>query len=543
MEKKKRKRIILIVIAILVVITALLLTFSDFLRDRLEISPDNLFPFGSPSNRQPDQGQATTTPPVTGGVRPDEFIPIERDRLRLVTSESIVGYTPLDTNRFYLSQAAIEAYNSSRGDIDVNELEVIRSPLLRAVTKQDLDVNEFQLNTTTERREISQNTIPSVHEVDMADGGENLVVRRYDRDTSSIETFVGRFIQESRPIECSTPFRSLELGETHPGVQGVRNALSVLYQQNTEPSDTITSELIDLVREFEEIENLATSTEDILSTSTLATLQTSCEVAAERLNENILPASLTGQFIDIDISDTALEPISNQMFTIRTDGQKGRGEVVQLSTPSNGEFVFESNFREWLTEWPAGSASVFLQTKPSYNAIGNTYRLEPNTNRFEKILGNKLGLLATVSPNEQYVLYSYTDDINGDTLTALLDLQTRRERVLSFATLPDKCGWSRDSRFAFCGVPRDGLEDGEPDNWFKGVTSFTDEIWVIDTQNFITRLMYSPTAVNNEQLDIYKMQVDPFENNYIYFIDKKTEYLWSLEIDGIDGRVDQVVEN
>lgn len=540
-KKKKKFKILLIILIIIGILAAVWFLFlRSFLEERFDISPENLFPFGSPSNRDQEGEGTTTTPPIGGGITEDTFQPLSRDRLRAISTSPTSGFVALETNRFYPTQESLAIYNEARGSEDIFELPVLRSPLVRHVDQRSHDISNTWMTTRIAEILLLDTLIPSPYETFFSADGRYLTTRLYDTETEFIETFVGQIPLSAEVIACDVPVdRAFVFGETHPGIRGIKVALEDLYDYQMSNNDEFDTFLAEGIRDFQLNLDLTTSTTlstlDIASTTidvpTLETLKKTCEVPQVQ-QSNLLPSSLSGIFLDSNIDFVSQNPAGLRIATLRRNGVTGPYAVNSYDLIFNeSSTIFQSQFGEWLAQW-VNNETILLQTKPSHAVLGYAYILNTVTGRLDKILGDRLGLLSLMSPDGTKLLYSATNQNNNVTQTWLLDLLTREEKLLSIRTLPDKCVWSTDSSAAFCGVPNAGLGTQEPDAWFQGRTSYSDSIWKISLDGSTERI-YDMSTGNLQDLDVYRMQYDPFEGNYLYFLDKNTNYLWSLEIDGL----------
>ena len=101
---------------------------------------------------------------------------------------------------------------------------------------------------------------------------------------------------------------------------------------------------------------------------------------------------------------------------------------------------------------------------------------------------------------------------------------------MSLQTLVEKCVWRPDSLSLYCGVPNSMAYGGEyPDVWYQGIESYTDSLWKINTRTFKEEVISDFVSEYNADLDIELINIDA-EEEYLYFIDKKTEELWSYRI-------------
>ena len=82
----------------------------------------------------------------------------------------------------------------------------------------------------------------------------------------------------------------------------------------------------------------------------------------------------------------------------------------------------------------------------------------------------------------------------------------------------------------YCAIPKSITRGTYPDLWYKGETSFSDEIWKINVESGITTKLINPiTVIGGEEIDAIKLALDADEN-YLFFVNKKDSYLWKLEL-------------
>ena len=133
-------------------------------------------------------------------------------------------------------------------------------------------------------------------------------------------------------------------------------------------------------------------------------------------------------------------------------------------------------------------------------------------------------------PNQtgERVAYSYW---SGNFKTEVINTQTRATVPLMPVTFPDKCAWGKTSRnILFCGVPHDIIGPSEPENWYRGQTTFTDTFWKFNTDSEIAQVLSEPHANYELYLDVIEPQVSP-NDDYFVFINKRDYSLWALKLE------------
>jgi hypothetical protein len=84
----------------------------------------------------------------------------------------------------------------------------------------------------------------------------------------------------------------------------------------------------------------------------------------------------------------------------------------------------------------------------------------------------------------------------------------------------------------YCGVPQTAPSGSLPDGWYQGVVSFSDDMWMINTQTGVTTLLVSPLKVAGEEIDATKLLLSPDES-FLLFVNKKDSAPWSLKLTGV----------
>jgi hypothetical protein len=94
----------------------------------------------------------------------------------------------------------------------------------------------------------------------------------------------------------------------------------------------------------------------------------------------------------------------------------------------------------------------------------------------------------------------------------------------SLKTLPEKCIWSEvDVNKIYCAVPKNLPTANYPDDWYKGLVSFDDNLWQIDTLTGETTLLLNQFGF--DIINIFKTKNEDF----LFFQNKKDGTLWSLK--------------
>lgn len=228
---------------------------------------------------------------------------------------------------------------------------------------------------------------------------------------------------------------------------------------------------------------------------------------------------LEGKVLPKNIEDVAILEDSEQALFITPSDVGVLVSTLDFSTQQINE-LFSSAFSEWLLQWPK-AGKVALTTKASYAAKGYLYSLIPGTGDLEKVLGGIKGFTTLVSPDFKHVLYS--ESVSGGMGLYLYNVKTKGSLRLSTATLPEKCVWKNNEVF-YCAVPKNIPSAKYPDDWYQGQIEFSDNIveYKVGSPNPTRTLRLDPPV------DATRLAI---EEKYLYFIDRKTGFLWALRVE------------
>ncbi|MDP3947686.1 MAG: hypothetical protein Q8Q41_03285 [bacterium] len=189
--------------------------------------------------------------------------------------------------------------------------------------------------------------------------------------------------------------------------------------------------------------------------------------------------------------------------------------------------LLASPFTDW--RLAATGNSLVLYTKASASAPGYAYTLNSSSGALTKILGPLNGLAVIPNTSGNRVLYSYVE--NGRARSFAKNLQRNTLSEILPTTLAEKCVWSiKDAGILFCGAPTDDPGAGEPDNWYRGLTHFSDRVWFFDTNTDIAQVLVEPKQSLGIDIDVVEPRLSPDEN-YLIFINKTDLSLWALKLE------------
>ena len=242
---------------------------------------------------------------------------------------------------------------------------------------------------------------------------------------------------------------------------------------------------------------------------------------------NYAPQEIRGSFMARNIQEIVPSSTKDSVFYLRLNNDKEQG-ILARSDDTRRVEVFGSEITEWLATF-IKDPQIALTTKASAAAPGFLYFLNTDTLRFDRILGNIMGLTTLVSPDLSSVLYSESDG-GGRVTTNLHNIKTGVAEPFALTTLPEKCVWSkRNLNLVYCAEPIFFPSTSYPDAWYQGTVSFADEIWSINLKTGETALLADPEKIVNEKIDLTRPFLSPKED-YLLFINKKDGSFWSLAL-------------
>ena len=201
-----------------------------------------------------------------------------------------------------------------------------------------------------------------------------------------------------------------------------------------------------------------------------------------------------------------------------------------VSSAFNGtgaKTLFTSAFIDWRLVSAGNNLVIF--PKASANTLGNAYILNTSSGALKKIAGPFNGLIAIPNSTGNQILYSYFE--NNKTRLFAKNLTSEKESEIFPATLVDKCVWStKEVETFFCGTPTKNLTGIEPDNWYRGLSHFSDYIWRFDSKSETAQLLSEPKKGLDLDIDAMELKLSSNED-YLIFKNKTDLSIWALKLE------------
>jgi len=257
---------------------------------------------------------------------------------------------------------------------------------------------------------------------------------------------------------------------------------------------------------------------------TIETFSVKINPATTTLNE--FEGGIDGNHLAENISQLVINPLGDKIFYL-TNSLAGSSGFTAKPDDLNKKLIFESPLKEWSVSWPKED-TITLTTKPASGINGYMYFLNSQSGKTSRVLGGINGLTTKTNKTASEVLYS--DGTRGAPRLYLYDVKTGGSKLLPWNTLPEKCLWSNtDPKIIYCAVPKNFPTGEYPDSWYQGLTSFTDDIWMINSDTMASTLVFDISRETSNIIDIDSLQIDK-NDNYLYFTDKTSLTFWSLNL-------------
>lgn len=314
--------------------------------------------------------------------------------------------------------------------------------------------------------------------------------------------------------DVANTFRYIELGTGH--VYEGRTTDGVVSRiSNTTIPDIDEAEFVDqdrvLIRYTDDSDRIKTF---------------SAELADNFGDSSSAPKRLQGIFLPDNILDVDVSP-EGTLGMIVPDGDEYSVRTSDAVGDNTVE-LYRSPLSEWRVGWHGSNDTMLLQSTPSYETYGVAYTLDTSNGALRPYTTGRKAL--QVKPSASYdnaMISLYGDD---EMRLYVWNRESNQYIDLSIDALAEKCTWAQARGSFFCATPMEDLQEGEPDLWYQGVTSYTDQVWQIDATTGQAQLVLSGALSDGRPFDIVDLQISPDEQ-FLYFRDKTSRALWSFQLD------------
>jgi hypothetical protein len=111
------------------------------------------------------------------------------------------------------------------------------------------------------------------------------------------------------------------------------------------------------------------------------------------------------------------------------------------------------------------------------------------------------------------------------------DRKDSSTKDVALQTLPEKCVWKKDNIYIYCAIPSVFPSGEYPDSWYQGISSFNDNIWMVDATTGKSTSVFVPGSLTIKLLDMTNLTLSPAED-FLFFINKRDSSLWAFDLSG-----------
>ncbi len=547
---KKRRQTIIFSVFILVLVGVFIWFFYFLNREEqkgIEEQAKNLFPFGEigkgkqgveSENQLTKEGDGQEQGSQDPEILPD-LIPTAGPRLRQVSYFPTGGFVPLiRTEEKEIKDISIDASGNSSQVLREVEVE---KPYVRFSSIKSGNIYETALSPSSLRQKLLvENFIPNAEKSFFSPDGDNVIFQYWNREGHFPESYLSHLKKIEMTVDaCPYDFSfKLRVGDDSLKVLGLHEFLNknprtqiATEGVNSPGAETsrVTQATLTAIKNFQSLYEL--DIDGKLGPATAKKMLELCnqEMLAKAKRDfakRTTSHTSSGSFLPQNIMSLSMRPGGGEFFYLVKNSRGMDGRIRSFKNEQE-KTIFESPYSEWISRWNSDE-SIELSTKPSYLSPGYSYGMSTQDGDYHKSFKERNGLMTLASPDNKKILLS---EIDEDGLrVSLFDRDTGIFNPLAMQTLIDKCTWSSDSKHIYCGVPNTfSYKRAYPDKWYQGFESYTDSLWSIDVESLEERFLSDFKSEFDADLDIESIALDK-NSNYLYFLDKKTEFLWSYRL-------------
>ncbi len=234
---------------------------------------------------------------------------------------------------------------------------------------------------------------------------------------------------------------------------------------------------------------------------------------------------MQGVFFNENITNMTVSPDSSRLFYLFNFDTGATGTTSGFAGDNKFQ-LFDMPYTEWLSQW-INTKNILLTTKASGLASGYAYSVDSTSGVFNKVLGNINGLTTLGSPDGKWILYN---SYEGQSLSlGLYNTEEKSLKPYAIGDLPEKCAFTADSLYIYCGAPKKIPGGLYPDDWYQGSVLFTDSVIRFNITTGGVESVADVSMIAGVDIDVYKPFIDP-TGQYFVFEDKHNYSLWALAL-------------
>ncbi len=219
-------------------------------------------------------------------------------------------------------------------------------------------------------------------------------------------------------------------------------------------------------------------------------------------------------------------------FTATTDNtflyavQTGDSVIAKEYDPTtaSAKNLFTTPFREAVIAWGKSAADTH-HFYPKAAAQLEGYGYQVTKGKIDRLPADGYGF--SLRGSSAGVLYS--EQVNYDYRSFIYNTSLDTTFPAPLLLIPEKCAaLTLTPANLVCGGQFGMNGESLPDNWYQGIISFADGLWLIDVENGLVEELVNITSESGRQLDVTGVLVSS-DDQRLYFTNSHDNYLWTLD--------------
>ncbi len=227
--------------------------------------------------------------------------------------------------------------------------------------------------------------------------------------------------------------------------------------------------------------------------------------------------SIKGVSLPVGATDISFGVATNTLF-YRIKGSGGSSGYTYDIDSERGVQIFQIPLRDVRVLW---GNPMYVYTTPTATQRGYMYEIVKSDLTY--VTPGRLGLTG-FAYDMGVVITS-----GGETISSTAYEKSGETITLPLTFIPEKCIENHVSTSTlYCAVPTDIDTGTFPDDWYKGVISYSDILWSIDITEGKATVLSNFFSESGREIDVSKIGTND-TGMYIYFINKNDNTLWMFD--------------
>lgn len=224
-----------------------------------------------------------------------------------------------------------------------------------------------------------------------------------------------------------------------------------------------------------------------------------------------------GITLPIGASQVAFAKASNTVLYLLKEAGGATGYSYNILKETSVA-LFSIPLRDIRVLW---GTPTYVYTTPTATAVGFIYKIEGNSLAY--VTGGGYGLMSL--PYSEGIVITKSE---GDGARSFNISQKSTSVNFPITIIPEKCISQRNT--IYCAVPNRNIKvQTFPDNWYKGVISYTDILWSVNATTGASTVLSNFLTESGREVDVSKIGIDD-AGKRIYFVNKNDNTLWMFDM-------------